>query len=267
MDDSPPTCKKREKREKREKRKLPIDEDDDLLELDLTLASSQSSQESPPKKLKISDDTQTPMDLDTKIFEELFKTRKPRSILQMPFNEREMGRILRQLLGYPDRDFALRLLAKNENSHYLLDMFAQENGWFGDPTSLHLIQSGVSFLGDVDKICDKSFCPMLKHLFVENELLKILFQLWIPAYVHAEDHTGMPIYIYRDGVILCKGNITNKASPPDTYGYFVDFDLDFGNFTTSVMLGLSGSHTIHIRNNNNISFPLSLSNIGFFITN
>ena len=49
-DDSPPTY------EKREKRKLQIDEDDDLLELDLTLASSQSSQssqESPPKKLKI----------------------------------------------------------------------------------------------------------------------------------------------------------------------------------------------------------------------
>jgi len=246
-DDSPPTCKKRENREKR---KLPIDEDDDLLELDLTLTSSQSSQssqESPPKKLKISDETQTPMDLDTKIFEELFKTRKPRSILQMPFNEREMGRILRQLLGYPDRDFALRLL--------------------GDPTSLHLIQSGVSFLGDVDKICDKSFCPMLKHLFVENELLKILFQLWIPAYVHAEDHTGMPIYIYRDGVILCKGNITKKASPPETYCYFVDFDLDFGNFTTSVMLGLGDHHTVHIRNNDSISFPLSLANISFFITN
>jgi hypothetical protein len=265
-DDSPTTC------EKPEKRKLPIiDEDDgDLLDLDLTLdssqESSQSSQESPPKKLKISDETQTPMDLDTKIFEELFKTRKPRSILQMPFNERELGIILGQFLGYPE-DIALRLLATKENPNYLLDMFAQENGWFGDPTSSQLIKSGVSFLGNFDKICDKSFCPALTNLFVEPELLKILFQLWIPAYDHAEDHTGMPIYIYRDGVILCKGNITNKASPPETYCYFVNFDLDFGNFTTSVMLGLGDHHTVHIINNDRISFPLSLANIGFFITN
>ena len=256
MDDdvSPPT---------REKRKLPIDEDenDDLLELDLTLASSQSSCESPPKKLKLSDET--PMDLDTKKFEEPFRTRKPRSILQMPFNERELGRILGQFLGHPE-DIAMRLLATKENPNYLLDMFAQENGWFGDPTSSHFVKSSVSFLGGYDDI-RKLFCLALECLFVENELLKILFQLWNPVYDHNENHTGMQLYIHRDGVILCGGIITKKASPPETYCNFVNFRLDFGNLITSV-LPVECPH-VHIRENGGFSFPFGLGDIGFFITN
>jgi hypothetical protein len=248
--DSPPTYEKRKRR--------PVDEDD-LLELDLTLASSQessheSSQESPPKRLKFSDDeTQTPMDLDASNFEGRL-TRKPRSILQMPFNERELGIILGQFLGYPE-DIALRLLATKENPNYLLDMFAQENGWFGDPTSSQLIKSSVSFLGNFDAICNMLFCPALTDLLVELELLKILFRLWNPGYDHTEDHTGMKICVCCDDFVVCVGTVTGKASPPETYCDFINFDLNFGNLITSV-LPVEHPH-IHIRKKG-FSFPVGI---------
>jgi hypothetical protein len=211
-----------------EKRKIPTYET--FVDLgDLTI---ESSQEESPKRHKFSgddsddDESQTPMDLDTGNILADKHTPKYRSIFQMLFAEEVLGDILRQFLGSPE-DNALRLLATKENKNYLLDMFAQENGWFGDPTSSQLIKSSVSFLGNFDRIRDESFRPALTYLFVEPELLNLLFRLWNPGYDHTEDHIGMRIYVSTRSVFICAGIITMKSSPSTTSAHnFINFELD-----------------------------------------
>jgi hypothetical protein len=268
------------------KRKIPTGvgvDVDSLVDLgDLTIESSQETyHEESPKRHKFSgddsddDESQTPMDLDTgNILADKPTPIKYRSIFQMLFAEEVLGDILRQFLGSPE-DIALRLLATQENKNYLLDIFAQENGWFGDPTSSQLIKSSVSFLGNFDEICNKSFCPELPYLFVELELLKNLFRLWNPGYDHTEDHTGMRLYVSIRSVVICAGFITKKISPSTTSAHnFINFELDEivskrkSGITVSVLIGnLLQLHILGPKFQQCSPYPSIINDVDFFITN